>query len=772
MGEVDADKKRLELILSSISDVFVSLDYNLRYTYINDRAIAISKMQREELIGKSLWESFPDLLGTVFETELHRAVAEQRSVQFEFFYARWNSWFEHCIQPSEHEIFIFSTDITDRKLADQALRDSQRLVQQIAEMSPAMLYLFDVVEQRNVYVNTQSLKSLGYSQTTIVQMGGEFIAQCMHPDDRAQLPAHIEQLSTHPVGDFLEFEYRMQHANGEWRWFCSRDTVFSQTPDGRLWQILGLAYDITDRKQVEATLRQSELSFRTLADTMPQLFWTTQPDGYHDYFNQRWYKYTGMTLEQTQGWGWSHLLHPDDRQRCFDVWHESLHTGKNYHIEYRFQRVDGQYRWFLGQAFPLRDAQGEITRWFGSCTDIHDQRCALEERDRALEQERVAREQAESANRIKDEFLAVLSHELRSPLNPILGWTKLLQTRRFDQQSTKRALETIERNARQQTQLIDDLLDISRVLSGKLSLNQAPIDLVATIEAALETVCLAAEAKSIHIYTQLAPIVGNVLGDGGRLQQVIWNLLSNAVKFTPANGHITVRLVRVGSEAQIQVQDTGKGIAADFLPFVFESFRQEDSKTTRQFGGLGLGLAIVRHLTELHGGTVRAESLGEDQGSTFTIALPLIEEANELTAHAAKPTVSMPRLPLVGLRLLVVDDEADMRDLISTILQQTGAIVTVVTSATEALAVFDQVQPDVLVSDIGMPLVDGYELMRQLRDRLAQQNRSIPAIALTAYATEHDQQNALAAGFQHHLSKPIDPDVLINIIAALSNNPI
>ncbi|MBD3884661.1 response regulator [Phormidium tenue FACHB-886] len=374
------------------------------------------------------------------------------------------------------------------------------------------------------------------------------------------------------------------------------------------------------------------------------------------------------------------------------------------------------------------------------------------------------------ANQVKDEFLAVLSHELRSPLNPILGWTKLLQTGRFDPQKTKQALDIIERNAKQQTQLIDDLLDISRILRGKLALSEAPVDLVFMVESALETVRLAAEAKGIQISRTFDASIPPVLGDAGRLQQIVLNLLSNAIKFTPIGGRVEVQLEQVETEAQIQVKDTGKGIAPDFLPHVFESFRQEDGKTTRKFGGLGLGLAIVRQLTELHGGTVRAESQGEGAGATFTIRLPLLRTQFASVEDTTQTSIESGEVnPLQGIRVLVVDDEADMRDLAVIILEQAGAIVQAAASAAEALTVLDQFQPMLLVSDIGMPETDGYELIKQVKRRSSKFGKQIPAIALTAYAMEQDQQQALAAGFQRHIAKPIEPELLVSEIVALLN---
>ncbi|MGF2035854.1 MAG: PAS domain S-box protein [Nostoc sp. CmiVER01] len=390
-------------------------------------------------------------------------------------------------------------------------------------------------------------------------------------------------------------------------------------------------------------------------------------------------------------------------------------------------------------------------------------------RAQLYEAEKTARAQAETANRIKDEFLAVLSHELRTPLNPILGWAKLLRTRKFDEATRIRALETIERNAKLQTQLIGDLLDVSRILQGKVRLNLYAVDLKAAIAAALETVRLAAEAKSIEIKTVLSPDIGKVLGDGDRLQQVMWNLLSNAVKFTPTEGQVEVRLEQVGSEAQIQVIDTGKGIMLEFLPYVFDYFRQADAKTTRIFGGLGLGLAIVRHLVELHGGTVQAESLGEGQGATFTVRLPLLKnsELRVSSDEASQPELSTDDTLLAGVQILLVDDQADVREFFSFALEQYGATVTLAESASEALEILAQSKPDILLSDIGMPVMDGYMLLREVRKLPPDKNGQIPAIALTAYAGEINYNQAMAAGFQKHLPKPVDPADLASAIVNL-----
>lgn len=349
---------------------------------------------------------------------------------------------------------------------------------------------------------------------------------------------------------------------------------------------------------------------------------------------------------------------------------------------------------------------------------------------------------------------------------------EVTQKRNLNETTTLRAVETIERNAELQAQLIDDLLDISRILRGKLGLNLETVNLATTIEAALETVRLAAEAKSIQIHLKLDRKVAQVKGDSSRLQQVVWNLLSNAIKFTPSGGEIEVKLQQIDSQVEIQVSDTGKGISPDFLPHVFEYFRQADSTITRRSGGLGLGLAIVRQLVELHGGRVWAESLGEDKGATFTVSLPALPKTLRLSARDSdlsqdSYSLSVPYAPLEAIKVLVVDDDVDTREFLAFLLEQHGAIVTSAASANEALIAIAQSKPDLLLSDLGMPEVDGYALIRKIRSMPAQQGKEIPAIALTAYAAETTQQQVFAAGFQLHIAKPADPSKLIAAIVAL-----
>lgn len=565
------------------------------------------------------------------------------------------------------------------------------------------------------------------------------------------------------------------------RWFAKTiDPVLDEY--GTFTGAVFILADITDRKQTEAALSEGEQQLKLALKTGRLGSWQLDLNTLELSTSEQCKANFGLSPDnkflhqQLLG-----MIHPEDRDWVQAAFETAIATQTEYDVEYRTVWMDGSAHWALVRGRCFYDAVGTPIRMVGMSMDITDRKQAEAEREQLLAREQAAREQAETANRIKDEFLAVLSHELRSPLNPILGWAKILQTKQQDAAKTQYVLETIERNAKLQAQLIEDLLDVSRILQGKLSLNTGAVGLSFTIKAALETVRLAAEAKSIQIQTLFAPNVGQVLGDSGRLQQVVWNLLSNAIKFTPQGGRVEVRLEQIGngetpnhsplptpyshSYAQITVTDTGKGIAPDFLPHVFDYFRQADSTTTRKFGGLGLGLAIVRHLVELHGGTVEAASPGEGQGATFIVKLPVMVVASANPNDAS----SLDRLDfnLNGLQVLFVDDDRDSREYVVFLLEQYGAKVTEVGSAHQALSQLQQAEFDLLISDVGMPDMDGYALVHQIREQQSEQNGKIPAIALTAYAGELNQQHALAAGFQQHVTKPIEPEVLIQTIWAL-----
>ena len=445
-------------------------------------------------------------------------------------------------------------------------------------------------------------------------------------------------------------------------------------------------------------------------------------------------------------------------------WH--LREGQPFHGEAINYHKDGTEFFVEWNITPIRNVNNRITHYVAIQRNITERKVSEQEREKSLSQEQKNRAGAEAANRAKDEFLATLSHELRTPLTPILGWSKVLQMKQLPEAKVKEALAQIEENARRQAQLVDDLLDVSRITQGKLTLSLSSVPLVAPINAALETVRLAAQAKSIHIETILDTSIPVVIGDIGRLQQVVWNILSNAIKFTPENGNIMVKLERVDHHAIITVSDTGRGINPEFIRYIFDRFRQEDNSITREFGGLGLGLSLSRQLVEAHGGTITASSPGVGQGAIFTITLPLMIDAIH-NDSSDTTNQTQEQVNLKETRVIVVEDETAALEFISFILEEEGAVVTPVASAKAALAVLKKSQFDVLVCDIGLQETDGYTLIRRIRALSEKQNRNIKAIALTAYASEANKEQAINAGFQLHIAKPFEPSDLVAAIAQL-----
>lgn len=516
-------------------------------------------------------------------------------------------------------------------------------------------------------------------------------------------------------------------------------------------------------------MRQSEERFRALSHCSPLGVFLTDAAGICTYMNPRCESQWGFQLMESIAQSWLQSVPEPERQQVTEHWFNYLQHRTEYSQEFSLLQPPGHQRWLHMRASPMLSDTGDFLGHVGTIEEITERKQAETARAEFI-REQAARQQAEAANNMKDEFLATLSHELRTPLNSILGWSRLLHTRKFDQATTERALEAIERNARLQAQLIEDILDVSRIIRGKLQLSIHQIHLAAVIDAAVEALRPAAEAKSISLVYSLEPAVNPVLADPTRFQQVVWNLLSNAIKFTPEEGQVTLSLSQTEQHVQLVVTDTGIGIKPEFLPYVFDRFRQADSTSTRSYGGLGLGLAIVRHLVELHGGFVQVTSAGEGQGATFTVNLPQLPtppdaEPQPLPEDFVLPTTDCPSLS--GLCVLVVDDDIDTCEFLRTALAQYGASVTAVNSATAALESMQQHCPDVLVSDIGMPGQDGYELIGQVRGLDARRGSHLPAIALTAYAGTENQSHVLTAGFQMHLAKPVEPATLATAIAYL-----
>ena len=830
-------------------------------------------------------------------------------------------------------------DVTERKRF-QLVRERLALVVESSEDAIVSKDLAGIVQTWNKGAE----RIFGY---TAAEMVGQSITRLIPPD---LLDEERSILQRQRQGERIE-HYETLRLTKDGRLINVSLTVSPiRDAAGKVVGAAKIARDISEQKLAEAALRRSEEELRALADSIPQLAWTAQADGYITWFNRGWHDYTGTTFEEVEGWGWQSVHDEKVLPRVLSHWHESLRTGTPFEMEFPLRGADGKFRWFLTRVRPIRDETGRVVRWFGTNTDVDEVkrarealwdesrllnllnetgksiasdldlptmvqtvtdattqlsgaefgaffynttdeagesfllfalsgarredfeqfgqpratplfgptfngqgpiRCddvtldprygkwggmpaghlpvrsylavpvisrngevfgglffghsqpgmfserserlvsglsayaalaidnarlyeraqrAAEERQQFLNAERGAREEAERASYMKDEFLATLSHELRTPLNAIVGWAQVLRMRGHSDAEVLEGLAVIDRNAKVQAQLIEDLLDMSRIISGKVRLDVQRVDIQDVVQAALASVQHSANSKDIRLQVVLDPRAGIVLGDPSRLQQCFWNLLSNAIKFTPKGGKIQVSLARINSHLEFTVVDNGQGISAEFLPLVFERFRQADASTTRQHGGLGLGLSIVKNLVELHGGAVSAESAGLGLGATFRIELPMMVVGqtgiDSRRAPAARASLDHPSLE--GIRVLAVDDEPDSLGLVKRVLEACGAQVFVAESAAEGLEVLRREKPDLLISDIGMPGEDGYEFIRRVRDLLPEHGGRIPAAALSALARPEDRTRALRAGYQTHLAKPVEPTELTAVVASLA----
>ena len=716
-------------------------DIFLIHVHPDDRAFVNEKFQ-ETLSANTNWN---------FES---RIIHPDRSVHW--IWVRSSVYCDSSGTPAR--LLGIVMDITDRKRAEAALRETEEQSRNILESIGEAFFATDE-NWRITYVNQ-------FAETLLDRTPGDLIGKNLWEEYPGLIGSEFEPIYWSAMRDRVPASltgFYPDHA----RWYEVR-------PYPAANGITVYFKNVTDRIQAEAVLRQTSAElerqlqkFNAFKSSVPDFIYTFDLSGRFIDINKPLLDLWQKSFAEAIGKNFFELDYPVDLAvKLQNQIQEVIQTRQPLKDETPYTSAFGTraYEYIF---VPVFDAEGAVEMVAGLTRDITDRKQAEAEREKLLQQEQTAREAAETANRIKDEFLAVLSHELRSPLNPILGWSKLLQLNKLGPTKTASALASIERNALLQSQLIDDLLDTSRILSGKLSLNQMSVDLNMVISAALETVRLAAEAKSLQMETTFSPGIGMVMGDSGRLQQVIWNLLSNAVKFTPQGGQISVRLTQTKTHGQIQVTDTGKGINPDFLPYVFEHFRQEDGAITRKFGGLGLGLAIARQIVELHGGKIWVESRGEGQGASFTVELPLLHTANPVEEVADTTEARWDALHLASLRVLVVDDEPDSREFVGFVAEQAGAKVTAVGSAIEALQLLSTTPFDILLCDIGMPDMDGYMLVRQVRALPPEQGGQIPAIALTAYAGDFNQKQALAAGFQRHLAKPVEPNELVKAIVTL-----
>ncbi|MEH2169816.1 MAG: response regulator [Nostoc sp.] len=773
--------------------VFI-VDRDLRYQLAEGEALEWVGMTTENFVGKTLWEALDPTLAASYEPYIRQAL------NGESFALEHNSHDRYYIShgtPLRNDrgevdaVLAMSYDITNRKQTETALKQSEarfRLMvasakeyailtldcnAAITSWSAGAEHLFKYSEaeiigrdSRSLYSLEENLKDRVGWELQTAQTQGQAENECWH----------IRKDGSRFWGSGFVMPLRDEADDVQGFIKIMRDVTSQRQADERL----RLLYDITsDLLAVEHPMTLMHNLFSKLA---PQL----GLDFYYNYIVEskdnrpilHLKNHQGITQEIVEAIEWLEfgedlcgLVAQERQQIVLNRAQIATHP--------RAQAIrDLSGTTYVGQPLIIQERLlgticfGSRTRTCFTSEEIDLLQLMSEQIAIALDRANLIvsiqqhAEQLQRANQIKDEFLAVLSHELRSPLNPILGWAQLLQKGKLNAARQREALLTIERNAKLQSQLIEDLLDVSRIMRGKLSLTVAPLNLISVISAALETVRLAAEAKNINLRIDLDP-TAPVSGDAARLQQVVWNLLTNAVKFTPDDGQVIIELRQIARLAQIRVIDTGIGIQPEFLPHVFDYFRQEDSSTTRRFGGLGLGLAIVRQIVELHGGTVKAESLGENQGATFIVQIPILNQSAKIVLDYANAEASSAETPLSNLQILLVDDDTDTREFQTFLLEQSGAKVTAVASGLDALQVLDSFIPNLIVSDVGMADMDGYMLIQQIRSRPPNQGGTIPAIALTAYAADIDQQKALTAGFQAHISKPLEPEELVRKIVNL-----
>jgi PAS domain S-box-containing protein len=757
-----ASEVRYRRLFETAQDAILILDGDSgRIIDANPFVIALLGYSLDELMGKELWEIglFPDIEAskTAF-AKLHREgyiryedlpleTKNGKCVDVEFVSNSYDVDGDKVIQCNIR-------DITERAQVTRALRVSEVRYRRLFETAQDAILIVDADSGKIIDANPYVIDLLGYSLGELV---GKELWQIGLFHDIEESKAAFDRLQRDGYIRYEDLPLETKDGRRAEVEFVSN----SYDVDGRNIIQCNIR-DITERKTAEKAAQEGTDRFRFLAESMPLMVFTARPNGHVDYFNQQWSTFTGLSLDEIKDWRWTKFIHPDDVKETARRWRHSIESGEAFETQHRFRRADGVYRWHLSRACAMQDAAGNITMWISSNTDIDDQKST----EGALTN---LYKEADSLNRAKDEFLATLSHELRTPMTSILGWTALLAAGTLDERTRKEGLATIHRSAQAQAQLIDDVLDVSRMITGKLRLTVEPVDMEGVLRAALTAFVPAAEAKELRLRMDFQPGLPSFGGDPARLNQVFWNLLSNAVKFTPAGGRIDVRLFSNDSNLVVEVQDSGAGIRPEFLPYAFDRFAQQEGGTMRHHGGMGIGLSIAKQLVELHGGTISVASEGKGLGATFTVTIPVqvstpieVFPIGGREQHAKSSPGTNPSI--AGLRLLVVDDEPDSRRTIAAILEQYGAIVTAAASAKEGLAISARQSFDVLLCDIAMPEQDGYSLIRGIRS-LPDEKSHTPAVALTAYGRPSEREIALAEGFDEYLKKPVEPEELISLVA-------
>jgi PAS domain S-box-containing protein len=668
-------------------------------------------------------------------------------------------------------------DVTKRKRAEEALRESEERFEKAFKASPDALVISRISDGAIIEVNERFISLSGYSRDDLI--GKSTILLNLYADPTTRHHALTILKEQNRVRDL---EFPMRRKSGEVRLMTFSAEPFDLRGE-RCWLTIGR--DITENKRAEEARRRSEEEARrqlayveAIYATAPVGLCFVDTDLRYRSINERLAEINGKSVEEHIGRTLREIM-PEIADRVEPYYRRVIETGEPVlDVELSATVRSGELHHFIVRYSPVKTSEGLVLGVNVVLIEMTQRKQAEEERERLLQQEKSAREEAEAADRMKDEFLATISHELRTPLTSILGWARILNDGVVSEVQTRRALQVIEQSAKSQARLVDDILDTSRIITGRLKLDSQLVDIERVFQAAVDVIRPSAEAKRITLQVVVDHRDGMVLGDANRLQQVIWNLLSNAVKFTNEGGCVEARLTHTDGEIEVSVGDTGIGIEPQFLPYIFDRFRQADSTSTRKYGGLGLGLAIVRHVVEMHGGRVSASSPGLGRGASFRVRFPAAlparppqPENRTPESESNKPvegTQPEERQKLDDVRVLVVEDDPDTLDMLGFILDQCGAEVITADSTSEALKVMERWQPDVLISDLAMPDQDGYELIEHVRSRGPDHGGNIPAVALSAYTRAEDRIRALSAGFQMHVPKPVDPEELVAVVASLT----
>jgi PAS domain S-box-containing protein len=771
--ELAQQREWFQVTLASIGDAVITTDTESRVTFLNPVAENLTGWKLAEAVGQPLEKVFNivnEHTRVKAENPIEKALREGCIVALANHTALISkdgkeTAIEDSAAPIKNSagkiigaVMVFH-DVTEQRRAQESVGLNERFNRAIIESSRDCMKTLSL-EGTFIWLSGAAQKIL--CVTDVNELLGKSWVDLWSGEDRLAAQAAVTAAARGDMGDFVGY----MKVGGKDKWWNVVVTPILDT-DGRPEKLLAVSRDVTERKKSDEALRRSEEELRALADSMSQLAWMAEPDGNLFWYNRRWYDYTGTTLEEMKGWGWQKVHDPILLPSVIARWTEAIHLGKSFEMEFPLRGVDGTFRRFLTRANPIYDVEGKVARWFGTNTDIEFSKLAEEKITTALDT-------AEQANKTKDHFIAALSHELRTPLTPVLA---LLSNFSEDTTISKAAaadLETIRRNVELEVRLIDDLLDLTRVTRGKLDLRYHHTQVSQIVDDAINTCLSDLNTKHVLLVREIKNPDQMIFVDSTRITQILWNLLKNSIKFTPQDGTITIRSYSSSygdsNKITIEVEDNGIGIEPEHIKRVFDAFEQGDPAITRQFGGLGLGLAISRAIAESHHGTLTAISAGHGRGSTFTLTIPMGEEIREVNAGPAinPPAATAPQnagRAKPALRILLVEDHADTANSLGALLRRRGFLVSITTNVADALKLAAMESFDLLISDLGLPDATGYECIKKIR-----QLQPIPGIALSGFGMEEDIQKSHTAGFSEHLVKPIRVTQLEEAIARIMGN--